>query len=64
MIPTANSGVGVFTVTAKASGAINSVSFPLTIEGGTVASVQRLGVHQQPTQLLLFFNGPLDPARS
>jgi hypothetical protein len=26
-----------------------------------VASVQRLGVHQQPTQLLLFFNGPLKP---
>jgi hypothetical protein len=33
-------------------------------EGGTVASVQRLGVHQQSTQLLIFFNGPLDPAQA
>ena len=30
----------------------------------TVASVQRLGVHQQPTQLLIFFNGPLDPTQA
>jgi hypothetical protein len=61
---TANNAVGSFTVTAQANGATNSVAFSLTNASGTVASVQRLGVHQQPTQLLLFFNGPLDPTRA
>jgi hypothetical protein len=61
---TANNSIGSFTVTAQANGATSSVAFPLTNESGTVASVQRLGVHQQPTQLLLFFNGPLDPAQA
>jgi hypothetical protein len=62
---TANTNnAGAFTVTAQANGATSRVAFPLTSTSGTVASVQRLGVHQQPTQLLLFFNGLLDPSQA
>jgi hypothetical protein len=61
---TANAFGGSYVVVAQVS-ASASVPFTLNNEGGllpTVASVQRLGVHQQPTRLLLFFTMPLDPA--
>jgi hypothetical protein len=64
--PTANSLGGTYVVVAGASGS-GSVPFVLNNTGGllpTVARVLRLGVHQQPTQLLIFFNLPLDPARA
>ncbi len=43
------------------SNAPSSGSLVLTGDGPTVVSVERIGVHAQPTVLVVNFSGPLDP---
>jgi len=62
----ANTIGGSYGVTAVVSGAENAV-WNLTNQGGNplvVRRVQRMGVHWQPTRLVLTFNEPLDPIRA
>jgi hypothetical protein len=62
---TANGVGGTYTVTAGAAGA-NGVAWHLTNVAipPVVVGLRRTGVHRQPTQLVLSFSEPLDPARA
>ena len=59
---TANDMCGSYTVSVQTAGA-KSADFQLTnrIIPPTVVGLERVGIHQQPTQLILSFSKPLDP---
>ncbi len=58
---TANQLLGSYAVTARAAGA-DSVALTLINGGPSVVSLQRTGIHLQPTHLVLTFNRPMNAA--
>jgi hypothetical protein len=59
----ANGFGGTYSVTVGAAGA-DTVALSLTNEDPRVVSLQRFGVHDQPTRLVLTFSEPMDAVRA